>query len=163
MSDEPEGAGSEAGSPSGVSGAERKMIAKVSDAQRKMADLLEGQGNELAYAIVPVDPESLAIAIATAVYTRAFLEALGKRSGDGVADLTKRISIRVKARKGKRDELHVGMEGTEVATIVVTKVLPDEAWLALLDLDVTAKEVKGKTLRWDVTAGAWLPDDASLP
>jgi hypothetical protein len=30
----------------------------------------------------------------------------------------------------------------------------------VLDLDVTAEELRGKTLRWDTTASAWLPDDA---
>jgi hypothetical protein len=41
----------------------------------------------------------------------------------------------------------------------ITQDLPNEARLALLDLDVTAEEVRGKTLRWDATACAWLPDD----
>jgi hypothetical protein len=36
-------------------------------------------------------PEGIALATATAIYSKAFLEALGKRSGDGVADLSKRL------------------------------------------------------------------------
>ena len=33
--------------------------------------------------------------------------------------------------------------------MVVTDDLPDEARLALLDLDVTADDLRGKLLRWD--------------
>jgi hypothetical protein len=38
------------------------------------------------------------------------------------------------------------------------KDTPDEARLALLDLDVTAEELSGKVLRWDSSASAWRPD-----
>jgi hypothetical protein len=110
-------------------------------------------------------PESLAIAAATAIYAKAVLEALGKRSGEGVADLTKRVSdlirVRRKARKGKPDEYIIGInegQATQTTTIVVSHDTPDEARLALLDLDVTAEEVRGKTLRWNATAGAWVPE-----
>lgn len=43
------------------------------------------------------------------------------------------------------------------ALVVVTDDLPDEARLALLDLDVTAPELRGKLLRWDEAAGEWRP------
>jgi hypothetical protein len=47
----------------------------------------------------------------------------------------------------------------EAATVVVTRNLPDEARLALLDLDVTAEDLRGKVLRWSRKDEVWLPDD----
>lgn len=38
---------------------------------------------------------------------------------------------------------------------MVTADLPDEARLALLDLDVTADDVCGKELRWDTASNTW--------
>lgn len=46
------------------------------------------------------------------------------------------------------------------AAIVITSDTPDEARLALLDLDVTAEELRGKVLRWDEKARAWRPDES---
>jgi hypothetical protein len=120
-----------------------------------------------------ISPESLALATATAIYSKGFLEALGKRSGEGAANLPKRIAAVISARrkrknltsfyrkgaKGSPDESLVGLAGEEAAMIIVTKDLPDEARLALLDLDVTADELRGKTIRWDGTAQAWLPEE----
>ncbi len=37
--------------------------------------------------------------------------------------------------------------------------MPDEARLAVLDLDVTADVVRGQVLRWDSSASAWQPAD----
>jgi hypothetical protein len=76
-----------------------------------------------------------------AIYSKAFVEALAKRHADGVADL---VRTRVR-RKGK------------TATIAITADLPDEARLALLDLDVTADELRGKLVRWDSTTSTWRP------
>jgi hypothetical protein len=112
-------------------------------------------------------PEMIALATATAIFSKSFLETLGKRVGDGVANLPKRVGDLVRtyiSKKGKPDEstptldeFHVGA-GEAAAIIVITEALPDEARLALLDLDVTGDEVRGRLLRWDATAGTWLPD-----
>jgi len=120
--------------------------------------------------IVHFNPETVALGTAVAIYSKAFLEALGKRTGEGVADLSKRLGDLVldrgKSKKAKPnpylkdepDEAVIGVS-SKTAMIVVAGDTPDEARLALLDLDVTAEEVRGKTLRWDATAGAWVPDD----
>ena len=109
---------------------------------------------------IPPD-EMAAVVAAVAIYAKAFLETLGQRTGDGVANLPKWLAdvirVRRRAREGKPDEYIVGTED-EPTMIVVTKDTPDEARLALLDLDVT-EELWGKTLRWNDTARAWLPDD----
>ena len=60
-------------------------------------------------------------------------------------------------KKGKDPELLVGPDGDAAAKLVITKDTPDEARLAVLDLDVTAEEVRGRDLRWDAEAQAWRP------
>ena len=42
--------------------------------------------------------------------------------------------------------------------LIVTEDLPDEARLALLDLDVTAEDACSKYLRWDNDSMAWRAD-----
>lgn len=143
MSDESEGAG-----------------AKADSALKPASGVVLGSGNIQANYFW-FSPETAAAAAAVAIYCKAFLEALGKRSGEGVADLPKLVLdlTRVrKARKGNFERI-VGIDDSSMAMIIVTDDLPDEALLALIDLDVTAEEVRGKTLRWDDTAGAWLPDE----
>jgi hypothetical protein len=111
-------------------------------------------------------PETVALVTAVAIFSKAFLETLGQRTGEGVASLPKRVGdlvrIRKQAKKGKPDEYVIGVGDSATAMIFVTEDLPDEARLALLDLDVTAETLRGKLLRWDVTASAWRPDDEGL-
>ncbi len=99
-------------------------------------------------------PENLALATAAAIYAKTFLETLAKRHADALEDL---VEARIR-RKGKPDEYHIGVDDGSAARIAITADTPDEARLALLDLDVTADEVRGKTLRWDGSASAWRPD-----
>jgi hypothetical protein len=98
--------------------------------------------------------ETVAIVTAGTIYAKAFLETLGQRSGEGVADLSKRMGEVVRKRRFRRKGYLVGIMGA-TAILIVTEDLPDEARLALLDLDVTAEDVRGKTLRWDNEAMAW--------
>ncbi len=95
------------------------------------------------------------ILTALAVYSKAFLETLARRHADGLAD---RVRMRLR-KNGKDTEAEIGLRGGASATVVVTGDLPDEARLALLDLDVTADELRGKLLRWDSSASAWRPAD----
>ena len=64
-------------------------------------------------------------------------------------------------KNGKATELIVGTEDNTAATLVITARTPDEARLAVLDLDVTAPELLGKELRWDAAAGEWRPSEAT--
>jgi len=105
-----------------------------------------------------VTAETVAL-MATAIYSKAYLEALGRRTEQGVANLSKRVGDLVRARakrKGRPDEYLIGLGDGKTAMIVVTEDTPDEARLALLDLDVTAPELRGKCLSWSEGAGAWL-------
>jgi hypothetical protein len=108
-----------------------------------------------------IPPEAtVALAVAAAIFSKAFLETLGSRAGDSIANLPKHVRDLV--RKNRQDrrtkEIHVSAQGDTTAIVVVTAKLPDEARLALLDLDVTAKELRGKMLRWSSAQSAWLPD-----
>jgi hypothetical protein len=89
-----------------------------------------------------------------AVYSKAFLETLAKRHADGLAELVNRRF----RKNGKNTEAEIGLDGYAAAKIAVTADMPDEARLALLDLDITDDAVRGKLLRWDSRASAWLPD-----
>ena len=99
--------------------------------------------------------EQLAFLAAASIYSKAFLEALAKRHADAIADL---VHTRFH-RHGKNTEAEIGVADGSAATIAITADLPDEARLALLDLDVTADELRGKVLRWDNSASAWRPAD----
>ena len=93
---------------------------------------------------------------ATGIYSKTFLETLAKHNAEALIEA---VTTRIR-KNGKNRELLVGTQDGNAATIVVTSTTPDEARLALLDLDVTAEEVRGKTLRWDENAMAWRADSA---
>jgi len=104
----------------------------------------------------------LALAAAVAIFGKAYLEALGKRAGEGTANLPKKLRDLMRAhvrKKSTPDEIHIGLEGGGAATVVFTEDLPDEARLALLDLDVTAEELRGKLLCWDPATARWRPSN----
>ena len=113
--------------------------------------------------LVPINVESIAVVTASVVFGKAFFETLGQRAGSSVANLPKQASDlihrRIK-REDQPDEIHIGANGESTATIVITASTPDEARLTLLDLDVTAEDLRGKILRWDNEAKAWRPDGA---
>lgn len=93
---------------------------------------------------------------AAAIYAKAFLETLATHHADALND-----AVRTRIRKnGKTRELLIGPEDGSAAILVVTGKTPDEARLALLDLDVTSEEVRGKILRWDEDAMVWRADNA---
>jgi hypothetical protein len=104
-----------------------------------------------------VSPELLALAGAVTIYSKAFLETLAKRHADGFAEL---LNKRFR-KNGKKAEAEIGVEDGSIATIAIMADTPDEARLALLDLDVTADAVRGKVLRWDSNTSAWRPADES--
>ncbi|HEY1664248.1 MAG TPA: hypothetical protein VGG54_01025 [Trebonia sp.] len=105
----------------------------------------------------------VALAFMAGNFCAAFFQALGRRAADAAANLPKRATdlLRRRLRRdGQPDEYHIGLKDGVTATIVVTEDTPDEARLALLDLDVTASELRGKELRWDEATGAWRPSGA---
>jgi hypothetical protein len=103
---------------------------------------------------IPVGLVEVALGAGSVIFAKAFIEALGRNAGESAAKLPKRVRQLVrthKRRNGKLEE-HISAASPITAIIIVTADLPDEARLALLDLDVTAEELRGKLLRWNPTA-----------
>ena len=118
------------------------------------ASELEERGVKV-YNSLWASPEWLALLGAAAIYSKAFLETLAKHHADAVDD-----HLRTRPRKnGATTEVQISIDGGTSAALVVTADMPDEARLALLDLEVTADELRGKLLRWDGSAATWRPTD----
>lgn len=91
----------------------------------------------------------VALMAGAAAYAKAFLETLRKHNADWLGD-----AVRTRVRKnGEKREVLVGPEDGAAATMVISEDTPDEARLAMLDLDVTAPDLRGKELHWDRAAG----------
>jgi hypothetical protein len=81
------------------------------------------------------------------------LETLAQHNAEGLIE-----AVRTRFRKnGKVTELPVGPGDGAAATLVITSDTPDEARLAVLDLDITAENVRGQLLQWDAAAETWRP------
>jgi hypothetical protein len=107
--------------------------------------------------IIAISPEAVMYGAAVAIFGKAFLETLGSRTGESAANLPGRVVDLVRARKRRSGKTETYLSvGSSAATIVVTEDLPDEARLALLELDVTTAEVRGKQLFWDSHSQAWV-------
>jgi hypothetical protein len=99
-------------------------------------------------------PEKVILLGSMGVYLTTFLQTLAKNNADGLSEF-----VRTRFRKnGKATELLVGPDDGGAATLVITSDTPDEARLAVLDLDVTAEDVRGQLLRWDSETETWRPD-----
>jgi hypothetical protein len=103
----------------------------------------------------------IALATAITIFSKAFLESLGSRAGDDAASIPKHAQdlLRICHRRKKGQlEGEIGVQERKAAAkILITADLPDEARLALLDLDVTTDELRGKLLWWDAAVGTWRP------
>jgi hypothetical protein len=95
------------------------------------------------------------LSVLVGVYAKAYVETLAHHNAEA---LIKAVSSRSR-KTGKTTEMLVGPEDGSAARVVITPDTPDEARLNLLDLDVTADELRGKVLRWDEKAKAWHPED----
>jgi hypothetical protein len=107
-------------------------------------------------------PELVALSFLAGNFFTAFVQTLGQRAADGSVKLPRRVAEVFKRpvwKRGRADEFRIGVRDGSAATIAITADTPDEARLALLDLDVTADELRGKLLRWDSDSSAWRPAD----
>jgi hypothetical protein len=99
----------------------------------------------------------VAVAAATiGPFVTAFCTELGKRFGGSVADWAARMKLRSGGGDPARPDLFVEVDGA-VIVIELDKSLPDEARLALLDLDIESSAIRGHRLMWDGEAQAWVP------
>ncbi|WP_141717290.1 hypothetical protein [Nocardia altamirensis] len=96
-----------------------------------------------------------------AIYGKALLESLAAHTADGVVQLPRTIRKRWFGRTGaESSDLAAILDiegGPGAAAILVTEGLPDEARLALLDIDPTESALRGKVLGWDDTLQRWIP------
>lgn len=100
----------------------------------------------------------------------AFAAKLGERLGESVPLARKRLTLRHR-RPGDSAEIVVDLRGLtrtapEALTLVeVSETLPQAAWDALNDLDLTASGVYGRQLRWNADRQAWepLPGESGSP
>jgi hypothetical protein len=80
----------------------------------------------------------------------AFASRLGERFADTVAEAVKRVWL------FRRNHEALAIDTTNgMTTIELPDVLTDDARLALIELDVMADEIRGKTLYWDADTKAW--------
>lgn len=100
-----------------------------------------------------------AVAPVAAIFGKAFLESLAKRSAEGVVALPGKLRERRlrRGRKGNEAAIVFDVENTSAAAILVTADLPDEARLALIDLDPADPGLQGKVLGWDNERQQWVP------
>jgi hypothetical protein len=96
-------------------------------------------------------------------FLQAFATKLGEPLGESCAQALRRIKLhRLTPGVSKRStggvDRKIVIELPEGSTVVeLPDPFTDEAKEAFIDLDVTADEVAGKTLRWDPATGKWTP------
>jgi hypothetical protein len=130
----------------------RVLLMMGEDGESAEVDRLRGYLEGPAWFLyLRVTPEDVVIATPVIIFLKAYIEALAKRAGDLTADLMGHMRFRLKRASG---EVRIVVDTG--ATVVITKDLPDEARLALLDLDVTSPDLAGKELHWDSATGTWL-------
>ena len=86
-------------------------------------------------------------------FVTAFAAKLGERLGEKVP--LKQLPWWKRWRH--RNELIIEVRGGQSITVELDSQMSDDARLALIDLDVTRRELWGKYLRWDEAQKAWLP------
>jgi hypothetical protein len=92
----------------------------------------------------------------------AFATKLGENLGESALAAARRVRLRFKkSNQGPFGALIPDALTVEAADAVTTVILPadltDEARIALIDLDITADGIRGKTLYWNPTMKTWGP------
>jgi hypothetical protein len=150
MTDESEGAPPTA-EDALVTGLDRPLAELTVDELMALKAEYEARGIAIYNSLSATELVLIGLAIA---YSKAFVETLAKNNADWLSE-----TVRFRYRKsGKVREALVGADSRAAASLVITSDTPDEARLALLDLDVTAEELRGQNLRWDADSKAWRPD-----
>jgi hypothetical protein len=104
---------------------------------------------------VPGGPWPLIVTAATAgPFVTAFCTELGKRFGGSVADWIARVR-----RSQAGVTLDIPVDG-DITVVELAEDLPDDARLALIDLDFTNPSVRGHRLRWDAETQSWVTIEA---
>jgi hypothetical protein len=108
------------------------------------------------YNSLAVDAGAVVFLFAVSRFVGAYCEELGKRYAGSTADWASRVRARRKRDDPDKTEIIVPIDSSETVIVLDTDSLNDEAWLALIDLDLMAGDVRGHALRWDAAVGAWV-------
>jgi hypothetical protein len=98
---------------------------------------------------------TIAIAATAGPFVTAFCTELGRRCGGTVADWASRVHFRRRNDGSAGDEIVVKADDT-ITVFEFDEQVSDEARLALLNLDITDKAVKGHRLKWSPKVRAWV-------
>ena len=102
-----------------------------------------------------------------------FLEAFAAKLGDQLGESFPKVISRIKVVRNPRRKSFLGWfggkqfieiyvpNGRGATLLELPDELTDEAKLAIIDLDVSADDVRGKRLRWEPASGKWIPWRAS--
>ena len=94
-------------------------------------------------------------------FVEAYVKALGGKLGETTAALLARLSLDSIVRLTQGRPVAIGAD--QAAAVELDPSLPDEARLALIDLDLKDPRIQGAVLRWDREAGQWRPLDPPTP
>jgi hypothetical protein len=86
----------------------------------------------------------------------AFFTELGKKLGRGAADKISHIRLRQNANNPAIVDVQVHSDRT-LTIVEMSENLPDDARLALIELDFDDPAIRGKRLKWDNEAMNWAP------
>lgn len=146
----------------GVYVAERDKVGE----SKRPADMKNNATNNIATGNVRVGTQTgmvigeVVVAGTLGPLVTAFCTELGKRLGGTTADWIARVHIRRRTNSPAKSVVVV--EADPVATVIdVDEDLSREARLALFDLDVQSDAVRGRHLKWDSHAAAWVPVDTA--
>lgn len=129
---------------------ERPFTELSTDELMAMMAVLEARGGRMYNSLRPAE---VVLVAGAASYATMFVQTLAKHHAEA---LIKAVQTRFR-RKGKTLELLVGC-GDDAAAFIVTGDLSDDAKLAMLEVDVTSDEVRGKLLRWNEASMVWCSD-----
>lgn len=155
-----------------MSAAQQKALADKDETLRSAEQLLSLSDPGLletfdsavsSIATVGADPYVLMFlagaALAIAKAGASFLEGFGQKLGELVAQrMVDRLS-RIRVHDGPTQTVVEVEESPVRFEMDRRERIPDEAWLALLSMDLSEPSLKGRTLRWNSTEQSWKPTE----
>lgn len=129
---------------------ERPFTELATDELMAMKATLEARGVRIYSSLQPAE---IVLVAGAASYATMFVQTLAKHHAEALINA---VQTRFR-RKDKTLELVVGC-GDDAAAFIVTGDLTDDAKLAMLEMDVTSDDVRGRLLRWNQASMAWRSD-----
>ncbi|MCX4673556.1 hypothetical protein OG453_44170 [Streptomyces sp. NBC_01381] len=90
----------------------------------------------------------------------AYLSKLGELLGESSASVLRRMWLR---RRDRSSTLTITVDQAATVIVLPDGELTDEAKLALIDLDLTADGICGRTLSWDPETQTWRTEPTPPP